>query len=112
MNARGRRTTAWDVTLDITISLGSRVALPVQSRAEAPRQGPRSGTVAPRAVPDGEVAGAPCRHRAADRRLDMGLQGLRRGRGTPHAHIRGPAGAAPERDHRRHPLCDPLEPLR
>ena len=112
MNARGRRTTAWDVTLDMPSSLGSGVTLPVQSRAQARRE--RAGPEAPAAgpVPDGEVAGTACRHGPADGPVDVGLQGLRRGRGADHAYLRRAEGTPADRDHRRHPLRDAVEPLR
>src|SRR5947199_1501682 len=104
MYARGRRTTAWDVTLDTTISVGSDVALPVERRKKAAREGTRSRASAAGAVPDGEVARAACRHGAEDGSLDVGLQSVRGGRGAAHAHLRRAAGAAADRDHDRHPL--------
>src|SRR5204862_4274728 len=90
--ARGR-----NATLGIRTSVGRDVALPWQGRAEADRQGSRSGAPAARAVPDGEVAGAPRRDRSANGPRDVGLQGLRRGRGAGHAGLRGTEVAPAER---------------
>src|SRR5215204_5881268 len=99
MNARGLRTTARDVTLDIAISLGSGAALPFQSGAEARREGARSHAAAAGAVPDGKVAGPALGHGAEDRPRGVGLQGLRRSGGTADADLRRAAGSAADRDH-------------
>src|SRR5437588_1112723 len=110
--ARGRRTTAGDVMLDITTSLGSHDVVPVPGRAEAGRARTRPRPAPTRPVPDREVAGPARRNSPEDEPRHLGLQGLRRGGGADHAYLRGAPGAAANRDHDRHPLRDTLEPVR
>src|ERR671931_551398 len=111
-NARGRRMTAFDVTLDTEISLGAHDVVPFEGRAEADRERTRSDAAATRPVPDREVAGAARGLGSGRRPRDLGLPRVRRGGGTADVELRRAARTAAHGDHDRHPLRDALESFR
>src|ERR687888_171904 len=103
-NARGRRTTAREVTVATETSVGTHDVVPDEGRAEARRAWARSGAAAAGSVPDREVAGSPLRHGAENGPRDVGLPRLRRGRGAAHPDMGTVQGAPEPRGDRGHPL--------
>src|SRR5439155_21337937 len=76
-NARGRRTTARDVTVATETSVGTHDLVPDKGGAEARRARTRSRAPAARAVPDGKVARPALGDGPEDGPLDVGLPYVR-----------------------------------